>query len=603
MTHVRAAAALVWSAAGRWLVVRVVLTAAVAAIPVVLAWLTKVILDRLAAQSGAVLVPALLFAGTGVGAVVLPQAVRYADGELRRRVGLVAREQLYRSVSAQAGLGRLESPQFHDRLTLATGPGITAAPELVTSTLGAVQGLLTFAGFLGTLAVLNPWMLLLAGLAAVPTLAAEVRMARYRVRVQSDLGHAWRREYFYANLLTSMSAAKEIRLYGLDRMFCARMLAELVAINAGHRRIDRREFFVQGLQGVLSAVVAGLGLVWAANAALAGQLSVGDVSVFIAALAGVQIGLSIVVSSLGEAHEAIQLVGHHRHIVEAGPDLPAPVGTRRRTVPRLRRGIELCDVWFRYGDGLPWIVRGVDLSIPAGGATALVGHNGAGKSTLVKLLCRFYDPCRGVIRWDGIDIRDLPVGELRRRIGAVFQDYMAYELSAAENIGVGDPTALTDRERIVRAARKAGSDATISGLPAGYDTLLTRIFVDGADRDDPGTGVVLSGGQWQRVALARALVREDCDLLILDEPSSGLDAEAEHEIHARLAELRRGRASLLVSHRLNAVRDADSIVVLTGGTVTERGTHADLMLAGGTYARLFRLQAAGFEASAETRAD
>jgi ATP-binding cassette subfamily B protein len=585
---------LVWSAARHWLVARIALTAAVAAIPVIIAWLVKVILDRLAIRSGEVLVPAVLFAVAGVCAVVLPQVVRYADGELRRRVGLVAREQLYRAVSAQAGLARLESPQFHDRLSLATERGTTAGSDLVTSMLAAVQGLLMFAGFLGTLAVLNPWMLGLAGLAAVPTLAAEIRMARYRVRVQTELGHTWRREYFYANLLTSMSAAKEIRLYGLDRMFCARMLAELVQVNAGHRRIDRREILVQGLQGVLSAVVAGLGLVWAAQAALAGQISIGDVSVFIAALAGVQTGLSIVVTSLGEAHEANQLVGHHRYIVTAGPDLPTP--SRVWTVPRLRRGIELRDVWFRYADSLPWIVRGVDLVVPAGGATALVGHNGAGKSTLVKLLCRFYDPCRGVILWDGVDIRELPVAELRRRIGVVFQDYMAYELSAAENIGVGDVSALADQGRIAGAAVKAGSHETITGLPDGYDTLLTRIFVDGADRDDPGTGVVLSGGQWQRVALARALVREDCDLLILDEPSSGLDAEAEHEIHSRLAELRQGRASLLISHRLNAVRDADSIVVLSDGVVGEHGTHAELMRAGGTYARLFRLQAAGFAA-------
>ena len=587
----RPAARLVWSAAGRWLVVRIALTAAVAAVPVVMAWLIKSILDGLAAQSASVSLPAVLFAGVGVGAVVLPQLVRYADGELRRRVGPVAREQLYRAVSAQAGLGRLENPRFHDRLTLATDRGVTAAPDLVTSVLAAAQGLLMFGGFLGTLAVLNPWMLVLAGLAAVPTLAAEVRMARYRVRVQSELGHAWRREYFYANLLTSMSAAKEIRLFGLDRLFCARMLAELVQINAGHRRVDRREILVQALEGVLSAVVAGAGLVWAARAALAGQISIGDVSVFVAALAGVQGGLSIVVGGIGEAHEAVQLVGHHRYIVEAGPDLPA---IRGRAVPRLRRGIELRDVWFRYGDDLPWIVRGIDLVIPSGGATALVGHNGAGKSTIVKLICRFYDPCRGTILWDGNDIRELPVAELRRRIGVVFQDYMAYELSAAENIGVGDVTALADRERITGAAVRAGGHETIAGLPAGYDTLLTRIYVDGADRDDPGTGVVLSGGQWQRVALARALVRDDCDLLILDEPSSGLDAEAEHEIHERLSQLRRGRASLLISHRLNAVRDADSIAVLTDGVVGERGTHAELIRSDGTYARLFQLQASGF---------
>ena len=272
-----------------------------------------------------------------------------------------------------------------------------------------------------------------------------------------------------------------------------------------------------------------------------------------------------------------------------------PVYLASIMLPPLRRGIELRDVWFRYSDNHPWVLRGVNLVIPHGCTTALVGLNGAGKSTLVKLLCRFYDPTRGAILWDGVDLREVEPAQLRDRISAVFQDHMNYDLSAAENIAVGELSALDDRTRIEAAAVTAGIHDTVHALPNGYDTLLTRIFFGaGGDEDNGDAGVVLSGGQWQRIALARAFVRDRRDLMILDEPSSGLDPQAEGEVHARMREHRRDATSLLISHRLNTVKNADVIAVVEDGLVVELGSHAEVMAAGGTYARLFRLQSAGY---------
>jgi len=347
---------------------------------------------------------------------------------------------------------------------------------------------------------------------------------------------------------------------------------------------------------VLAAAIAGASLLWALFTARSGVLMAGDIPLLIASVAGIQGAAAALVSEVTHADHKLVLFDHYLTITTAVPDLPVPA--KPRPAPPMRRGIEVRGVWFRYSPEHPWALRDVNLTIPGGRSVGLVGRNGAGKSTLVKLLCRFYDPERGAIRWDGIDLRDMDPADLRWRISVVFQDYMEYDLTAAENIGLGD---LRDRDpyRLRSAARRAGIHETLAALPHGYDTMLSRLFPatneHGSENADPSAGVSLSGGQWQRLALARAFLRDRRDVLILDEPSSGLDAVAEHEIHTRLREHRHGRTSVLISHRLAAVRDADLLVVLEQGQVVEQGTHVELMAAAGTYAQLFTLQARDYQ--------
>jgi ATP-binding cassette subfamily B protein len=585
-----AAALLAWRSSPRQVLALAALSVVGATTPVAAAWLTKLVIDRLVGGHGALAGYVAGLAGFGLLAAVCPHLARYVRADLGRLVGVRSRDELFGAVGRFVGLRPFEDPTFIDRLRLAQRSGAASPNGVVDGAISMAGGVLTLTGFLGSLVFLNPLMAIIVVLAAAPALFAQLRMARVRATVLWDIGPAERREFFYADLLSTVEAAKEIRLFGTGDLLRRRMLDERRRADAELRRVDRRERRTQSALALLGAAVAGAGLFWAVFAVRAGRLSVGDVSMFIASVAGVQASLGALVTQVAMAHQHLLLFRHHRDVVTAEPDMP--VASPALAAGRLRAGIELRDVWFRYSADHEWVLRGVSLTIPTGESVAVVGRNGAGKSTLVKLLCRFYDPCKGQVLWDGVDLRDIDPQTLRRRIGAVFQDFASYELSASDNVGLGDAAALHDRPRIAAAAALAGVHDTLAGLPRGYDTQLTRMFAD--DGDGSTTGVVLSGGQWQRVALARAVLRTDCDLLICDEPNAGLDADAEYDVHHMLRAHRAGRASVLVSHRLSALRDAERIVVLDGGAVVESGRHEELLRAGGHYARLFNRQAHGY---------
>ncbi len=595
--RIAAAAALVASASPGALGLYLALTLVAGGLPVITAWLTKLLLDGLGSHAplaDLVGVGAGL-AATGIVLAVTPQWSQYLRRELDRRVGLLADDRLFRAVEGFGGLGRFEDPRFLDRLRLAQSSGGGTPNQAVDGAVGIARGAVTIGGFLGSLSVLSPWMTALVLGAAVPSLLSEVSMARRKARVLWEIGPVERRQMFYGELLSSVEAAKEIRLFGIGGFLRERMLTDRRTADAAKRTVDRREALIMAGLGLLAALVSGGGLLWAVSAAHSGILSAGDVVMFVAAVAGIQGALAILASEVARSHQALLMFDHYLTVTRAGPDLPVPAAPV--PLPPLSRGIELRDVWFRYSEEHPWVLRGANLRLEHGRVLALVGLNGAGKSTLVKLLCRFYDPERGAVLWDGVDIRTVDPADLRRRIGAVFQDYMHYDMTAAENIALGDLTALGDRPRVEAAARRAGIHPRLAALPYGYDTLLSRRFFMESDKDDPETGVVLSGGQLQRLALARAFLRDRRDLMILDEPSAGLDAEAEHEIHTALRRHRGERTSLLISHRLGAVRDADVIAVLENGVVVEQGPHAELVASDGRYARLFALQAAGYRSA------
>ncbi|MFI6964080.1 ABC transporter ATP-binding protein [Streptomyces sp. NPDC050149] len=580
----------------------VLLTLVGSACPVAAAWLTKQIIDGLTdseAGSAPAMPYAVGLAAVGVAVGVLPHLDRLLRNVFARAVARTAQDRLFRAVGAQPGLAWYEDPVRLDRLRQAQQCGQDVPVQLVECTLALLRALTMLGGFAVALVAISPWLTVLVVLGTVPQLVAEIRLAHAQARAAQRLTAVERREMFFAMLLGAEPAAKEIRLFGTGDLLRRRMLAARSAADRVRGRLDRRTLALNALPALVTSGVAAGGLLWAVTRVGSGDLTLGDLSVVLAAVAAVQSTLGTVVGSVAETRQHLLVFGAYTELLTAPPVLT----TRTPSLPArpLRSAVEFRDVWFRYGPDLPWVLRGVTLRIEAGRTIGVVGANGAGKSTLVKLVCRFYDPQRGSVLWDGVDVRSIPPQELRSRLSVIFQDFMSYEMTAAENIALGDPAAATDRVAVEAAARRAGVHPSLAGLPRGYDTMLTRSFAaddatgDGNGDGDAQSGVVLSGGQWQRVALARSMLREDRDLFVLDEPTAALDPVAQAEVSALIRRHGRGRARLLVTHRLSEIRNADRIAVLADGVVAEYGSHEELLALGGHYATAFRTQAAGYQ--------
>jgi ATP-binding cassette, subfamily B, bacterial len=492
------------------------------------------------------------------------------------------------------GLPAFEDPEFYDKLTRARREASSRPISLVTGAFGLVQSIITLVGYGALLVRFSGWAVLALCVATVPATIAEMRFSKLAFKTRNWRSPESRRLMYLEYVLANDEHAKEVKLFGLGPTLLERYR------QLGEQFYEEdRKLFVQRTKWTQLLSLVGTGTFYGAYVAMAllaaaGELTLGNMTLYVVAFRQGQQAFQSALGAIGDIYEHnlyMSNLWEYLRMADASVPVTSALAASKdgaNGAPSHGRGAEIVldDVGFKYPGKDEWALRHVSLTIAAGESVALVGENGAGKTTLVKLLTRLYEPTEGRIRLDGRDLREWEPEALRRRFGVLFQDFNQYQLKVRENVGFGSVDHLEDEPRVERAVDRGGATEVVSALTGGLDAPLGRWFQDGSE---------LSGGQWQKIALARAFMREEADVLVLDEPTASLDAEAEHAVFERFRELAQGRTTIVISHRFPTVRMARHIVVLDHGTVVEQGSHDALVgIAGGKYARMFALQAEGY---------
>jgi len=485
--------------------------------------------------------------------------------------------------AAALDLPFFEDPASYDLLRRAQEDSRNRPVQMISGTFGLLQTAITFVSMIALLLGVSPLLAIIALLSPIPAFVADTRYSWWGYRIARWNSRLLRRMNYLVQLVTTDTYAKEVKLFGLGRYFIKRY--ELLSDTYYERQRGQimRRYIAGYLWGIVTTIAGSVTYLYVALLAVAGRLSLGDLSLYTSAASGVQNSISNLLSGFNSMYEHNLYLGNLFTLMETATAVTRPEHPRPMPHP-LRGEVEFQDVTFNYPGQKGQAIHNLSFKIDAGETVAIVGRNGAGKTTLIKLLCRLYDPSGGRILLDGIDIREFDPDELRAQVGAMFQDYVTYQATARENIGLGSLDELEDINAIEVAAQRGGAEELVKKLPGEWETMLGKWFDE---------GVNLSGGEWQKVALSRAFMR-DVPILVLDEPTSALDAQAEYELFERLQSLTRGRTGVYISHRFSTVRRADRILFLEQGELVEKGTHEELIHLDGRYARLFRMQASAY---------
>lgn len=479
-------------------------------------------------------------------------------------------------------LAHFEDSEFYDKLTRARREASTRPLSLVTRTFGLGQNAISLISYGTLLFHFSPWAVLVLLLAGLPSFVSETKFSGDAFRLFRWRSPETRMQLYLETVLAREDHAKEVKLYGLGPLLLDRYRDIFNRLYRDDRDLTiRRDGWGFGL-GLLGTLTLYAAYVWIAISTVMARITLGQMTMYLMLFRQGQSAVSAMLSAIGGMYEDNLYLSTLYEYLET----PVPPSLGAALVgAQPSDGIRFEQVSFTYPGAAEPALHDINLHIRPGESLALVGQNGSGKTTLIKLLTRLYSPDRGRVLLDGTDLREWDESVLLQRVGVIFQDFARYQMRVGENIGAGDVTEFENAERWREASDKGMASEFIETLPAGFDTQLGKWFRDGRE---------LSGGQWQKIALARAFMRSRADILVLDEPTAAMDAEAEASIFEHFRELAGGRIAILISHRFSTVRMADQIIVIQDGRIREHGSHEQLMALAGHYAHLFSLQAQGY---------
>lgn len=581
-----------WAAAPRETIFMIVFVLLQGIVPAFSIWITKQVVDTvaIALREGRQVDPFLIASLVigWVGALLLEALLRpwlsAIQGNLGEKLTAHINLLLMRKADTFPDLNRFEDSTFYDELQILQEQISYQPMGFIANLAGGGSSLFTLATMIGLLIPLGVWIPFLIILTTLPQIYVSFQYEMIIWGTMYEKSPEARRMQYCSSVMLTDTYAKEVRLFQLGPLFISRYMQAFKAFHHTMRHLRGKQAFWAAQLSVMSALGNGFAFYWVVQQAFNGQISPGSVLLFIQSLSYLQQNLEQCLSVSLAIFETLLYMQRFFGFLESQSTLPVRIPGEPVPVP-MRSGITFNRVSFCYPDQRSAIAD-VSFSLNAGETVALVGENGAGKTTLVKLLTRLYDPTAGSISIDGVDLKDTDLDDWRRNIAVVFQDFSRYALSLGENIAVGDIEAIANSARLSHAIQKAGITELIDKFPQREDTPLGKQF----------GGTELSGGEWQKLALARAFMRENAQLLILDEPTAALDPRSEYEVYQRFVELAQGRTTLLITHRLASVRMADRILVLKSGRLIEEGTHRELLRRGGEYSMLWNMQAEQYDA-------